>query len=55
MFLQHPQQFRLKLEWDVTYFIEEQSASVCNLEAAGLAHNGAGCWEKSGMPDTACR
>src|SRR4029077_6125324 len=41
MFLQHPQQFRLKLEWNVTYFIEKQSALVCNLEAPGFAHGGA--------------
>src|SRR4029077_17977150 len=41
-FLQQPQQFRLKLEWNVTYFIEKQSALVCNLETPGFAHGGAG-------------
>src|ERR1700739_1391981 len=42
MFLQNTQQFRLQFERNVAYFIEEQSALVCNLEAARLAHDGAG-------------
>jgi hypothetical protein len=42
MFLQHPQQFGLKLKRNVSYFIEEQSALVGNLEAARLPHDGAG-------------
>src|SRR5579862_4661477 len=41
-FLQDPEQFRLKLEWDVTNFVEEQGALVGTLEATGLAHDGAG-------------
>jgi hypothetical protein len=41
VFLQDPQQFRLKFEWNITYLIEEQSAPVCSLEAARLAHEGA--------------
>src|ERR1700757_4900437 len=40
--LEHPQQLRLHFEWNVTYFIEEHGAFVCNLEAACLASDGAG-------------
>src|SRR6266481_4359924 len=42
MFLQNPQQFGLQLEWNVAYFIQEQSSFVCDLEPAGLSHDGAG-------------
>src|SRR5262249_8916210 len=53
MFLQDPQQFRLKFEWNVTDFIEEQSTPICNLEPARLAYDGpckcAYSWPKSSL------
>src|ERR1700677_5313726 len=42
LFLQNPQQLRLKVLWKIADFIKEKGAFVCRFEAADLLRNGPG-------------
>jgi|GEM_PF-6139309 len=40
--LQHAEQFRLQLQWDIAYFVQEQRALVRDFDPANLLSDGTG-------------
>src|SRR5262249_50222778 len=51
--LEHPQQFRLQIEWQLADFVEKRRAAVGGFDQPGLAVRGAGesplTWPKSSL------